>query len=116
MNTIKRFFQRKDGAIVSGLCNGIADYLGVNPNYVRIWWLGMSLFIGAKAIFIYAVLMFIVPYAKDEARSTALVDAETLKSHAMKGDVDGLRQYFTQMWNEVLRRVGGTAWTGTQQS
>jgi phage shock protein PspC (stress-responsive transcriptional regulator) len=116
MNTSKRFFQRKDGAILSGLCSGIAAYVGVNPNYVRIWWLGMSFFIGAKTILIYAVLMCVVPYAKGDARSTALIDVETLKTHVMKGDVDGLRAYFVQMWNDALRRVGGTASTGTQQS
>ena len=116
MNTNKRLFQRKDGAILSGLCNGIAHYVGTDPKYVRLWWLGLSFFIGAKTVLIYAVLMFVVPYDKDETHSTAVIDVQTLKGLIVKGDTQGLRQFFSQMWNDVLRRVRGEAPTRTQQS
>jgi phage shock protein C len=104
MNAAKRLFQRKDGAVVSGLCNGIADYVNVDANLVRIWWVGLSFFIGAKTLLIYAVLMFIVPYDEGEKESTALVDTQTLKVLILKGDSRGLRQYSKQFWTDTLRR------------
>jgi phage shock protein PspC (stress-responsive transcriptional regulator) len=104
MQATRRFYQRKDGAVFSGLCNGIAHYVGINPTFVRVWWLGMSFFIGAKIVLVYAVLMFLAPYAKDEGRSTALIDTETLKHHIVKGDAKGLRRYFAELWANTLRK------------
>lgn len=115
MNEKEPLFQRKDGAIVSGLCNGIARYVDVDPNYVRIWWLGMSLFIGAKTLLIYAVLMFVVPYAKDETRSTALVDAGALKAVIVKRDARAFPQVLALIWSDLARRCGGGLAPRSQQ-
>ncbi len=114
MNTSKPFVQRKDGAIFSGLCNGIAAYANVDVKYVRLWWLGMSAFIGVKAFLIYAVLMFVVPYANDEAQSTALADVQIIKGHIVRKDGRGLLNYLVQSWNEALRRMGFNTTARTQ--
>lgn len=114
MNTSKPFLQRKDGAIFSGLCNGIAAYTNVDVKYVRLWWLGMSVFIGAKVFSIYAVLMFVVPYANDETESTALLDAQIIESHIVRKNARGLLDYLAQSWNGALRRLGWNAPTRAQ--
>lgn len=114
MNTSKSFVQRKDGAIFSGLCNGIATYAHVHVKYVRLWWLGMSVFIGAKVFLIYAVLMFVVPYANDEAENTALLDAQIIKGHVVQKDARGLLNYLLQSWSGALRRLGLNATTRAQ--
>jgi phage shock protein PspC (stress-responsive transcriptional regulator) len=105
MQATGHFYQRKDGAVFSGLCNGIAHYIGVHPNLVRVWWLGMSVFIGAKTVLIYAALMFLVPYAKDEDRNTAIVEADTLKSYIVKGDAKGLRRFFAELCTRGFRKL-----------
>lgn len=104
MNSAKRLYQRKDGAIVSGLCRGIADYVQTDVKYVRALWVGLSLCIGVHTISIYCVLMFIVPYAQSTERSTALLDAEVLKRLLRQGDFQALRQYLVELWPQVLRR------------
>lgn len=106
MNTHKPFVQRKDGAIFSGVCNGIAAYASIDVRYVRLSWLAMWVIFGVKALLLYAVLMLVVPYAQDEARSSALLDAQIVKSHIVRSDAAGLLKYLVQSWNEALRRGG----------
>src|SRR3974390_2647091 len=59
----KRLYQISEGAILSGVCNGIAAYLGVDVTIVRLAFVVLVLLTGGAAVLGYLVLMFIVPYA-----------------------------------------------------
>ena len=66
----KRLYQIREGAILSGVCNGLAAYFNVDPTLVRIGFAGSTLVmmvmkLGALAVpALYIVLMFVMPYAK----------------------------------------------------
>jgi phage shock protein PspC (stress-responsive transcriptional regulator) len=67
----RRLYQIREGAIISGVCNGIAAYFNLDPTIVRIAFAGPTLLLmamdkdGAMALpLLYVLLMFIVPYAK----------------------------------------------------
>jgi phage shock protein PspC (stress-responsive transcriptional regulator) len=67
----KRLYQIREGAMLSGVCNGLAAYFNLDPTVVRIAFAGSTLVLiamdvdGAIAIpALYVVLMFLVPYAK----------------------------------------------------
>lgn len=69
--TPKRLYQIREGAMLSGVCNGLAAYFNLDPTIVRIAFAGSTLVLmaleidGAVAIpGLYVVLMFLVPYAK----------------------------------------------------
>jgi phage shock protein PspC (stress-responsive transcriptional regulator) len=59
----RRLYQISEGAIVSGLCNGLAAYLHADVTIVRVIFVLLVLLSGGAALFAYLVLMFIVPYA-----------------------------------------------------
>ena len=59
----KRLYQISDGALVSGVCRGIAVYLDVDVTLVRLLFVIAAVLTGGLAILVYVVMMFIVPYA-----------------------------------------------------
>ena len=59
----KRLYQISDGALVSGVCRGIAVYLDVDVTLVRLLFMIAAVLTGGLAILAYVVMMFIVPYA-----------------------------------------------------
>jgi phage shock protein PspC (stress-responsive transcriptional regulator) len=68
----KRLFQIREGAMWSGLCNGIAAYLNVDVTWVRIAFVVLTLITSGAMLLVYFVLMFIVPTATtSEERAAA---------------------------------------------
>src|SRR5512146_1525509 len=59
----KRLYQISDGALISGVCKGIAVYLDVDVTVVRLVFVLAAVLTGGIAILAYVVMMFIVPYA-----------------------------------------------------
>jgi phage shock protein PspC (stress-responsive transcriptional regulator) len=59
----KRLYQISDGALISGVCKGIAVYLDVDVTLVRVLFVAAAVLTGGLAILLYILMMFIVPYA-----------------------------------------------------
>ena len=74
MNTKKRLQRVDEGKVFSGVCNGIAEYLDIDVNTVRILYVVISLFWGLS-IFIYIILSFALPVKEIEiAKADTLED------------------------------------------
>ncbi len=74
----RRLYLIKQGAMISGLCNGIAAYLQVDPTFVRIAFIGLGVLEIASfdrppalMVVLYLTLTFVVPYAKPSANVSA---------------------------------------------
>jgi phage shock protein PspC (stress-responsive transcriptional regulator) len=59
----KRLYQIREGAMISGVCNGLGAYFNIDPTFVRIAFVAAALFHGV-GVLAYVVLMLLVPYAK----------------------------------------------------
>jgi phage shock protein PspC (stress-responsive transcriptional regulator) len=57
------FEQVSEGALISGVCLGLARYLDVDVTLVRIVALLLLFFTGGAMIFVYLILMLLLPYA-----------------------------------------------------
>jgi phage shock protein PspC (stress-responsive transcriptional regulator) len=66
----KRLYQIREGAWISGVCNGIAAYVSVDATVVRIAFVLLALVKGA-GVLLYILLMFMVPYAKTSEQLAA---------------------------------------------
>ena len=100
----KRLYQIREGAMVSGVANGLAAYFDVDPTLVRVVFaiaavVEMSVYDRPPVaiIFLYVLLVFIMPYAKtSEERAAAQGASATLPykvQHAVekvKAKFDGL--------------------------
>jgi phage shock protein PspC (stress-responsive transcriptional regulator) len=59
----KRLYQISDGALISGVCKGIAVYMDIDVTVVRLLFVLAAVITGGLAVLAYVLMMFIVPYA-----------------------------------------------------
>lgn len=84
---VKKLYQLKDGAMISGVCMGIAAYLDLDVTIVRVVFVIISIASGGAGILAYFVLSLIIPVAqtpeeKMAAHGTMPVTAQTLIDRA----------------------------------
>lgn len=63
----KRFQRSSDKRLLAGVCGGIAEYFGWEPNIVRIVFVALSIFV-FSGIFVYILAWLLMP-AQGEQRS-----------------------------------------------
>jgi phage shock protein PspC (stress-responsive transcriptional regulator) len=99
----RRLYQIREGAMLSGVCNGLAAYFNLDPTIVRVafvvsavvemavtddppWMTGM----------IYVLLVFLVPYAKTSEQLAAA-----------QGTSEGIPYKVQQVVERMKRKFGG---------
>jgi phage shock protein PspC (stress-responsive transcriptional regulator) len=102
----KRLYQIREGAMFSGVCNGIAAYLNLDPTIVRVAFTVAA--IGEMIISdnppwmvvtVYVLLMFLVPYAKTSEELAAA-----------QGAKEGLPYRVQEMVERVKGNVAARRW------
>jgi len=92
----RRLFRIHDGAMVAGVCNGLAAYLGLDVSLVRIIFIVLTLIWGFGAV-VYLVMAFIVPAATTpDERAAAFGTPSTTQDfikRARAGYYDGMRAF-----------------------
>lgn len=65
----KRLYRSLTNKKISGVCGGLGEYFGVDPTWIRLGWLLVSLFHPPAGILVYIILVIVVPY---EEQSTGI--------------------------------------------
>lgn len=78
MGVPKRLYQIREGAMLSGVCNGLAAYLNLDPTIVRVAFIAAAVIEATvrddppvMTAMLYVLLVFIVPYAKTSEQRAA---------------------------------------------
>jgi phage shock protein PspC (stress-responsive transcriptional regulator) len=86
--TTRRLYQIREGAVISGVCKGIAAYFNVDVAIVRLIFVALAILTWGAWILAYIVMMFVIPYAStSEERAAAHgqpFDAQHLIEEAKK--------------------------------
>ncbi|HEY2432600.1 MAG TPA: PspC domain-containing protein [Vicinamibacterales bacterium] len=68
----RRLYQIREGAMISGLCTGLAAYLDIDVTFVRVAFVALAVLTRGAWLLVYGVLMFVIPYAEtSEERAAA---------------------------------------------
>ena len=57
---MKKMFERSSNGMLGGVCEGIANYFGIDPTVIRVAWVVVSWFYGI-GIILYIALWLIAP-------------------------------------------------------
>jgi phage shock protein PspC (stress-responsive transcriptional regulator) len=102
----KRLYLVQEGAMVAGVCNGIAAYFGMDPTVVRLIFVVLLVLSTGFFAIAYLVLMFVVPTAKTpEERAAARglpFNAQELVEQAKRHYADVKDSH--QRWRDKRRR------------
>jgi len=118
----RRLYQIREGAMLSGVCTGIAAYLNVDVTVIRIAFVVLALLTGGLWIIAYLVMMLVIPFAHtDEERAAAtgapfnaqeVIDRAKKHYSQFKNDREW-RQHWRQQRREWRRRWHeGAYWWG----
>ncbi len=64
----KKLYRDIDNKYIGGISSGMAHYLGINPWWVRLLWVVLTLATFSGFIVIYILLLFLIPQAKTTAQ------------------------------------------------
>lgn len=103
----KRLYRITEGAMIAGVCKGIAAYFSIDVALVRIGFALTAVFTQGVGIIAYVVLMFVMPEASDaEARAAAAgapLNAQDVVDRAKKQYAEGSRR-LRRHWRQQQRQ------------
>ena len=109
----KRLYRIPAGAMIAGVCNGLATFLAIDVTFVRIGFVIAAALTKGAAIFVYVVLMFVIPEASTgEERAAAggePFNAKEVIERAKKQYAAGQRQ-FRRQWRQQQRQWQRHRW------
>jgi phage shock protein PspC (stress-responsive transcriptional regulator) len=91
----RRLYRVREGAMVGGVCNGLAAYFGIDPTLVRLLFVLLALVTLGAAAAIYIVMMIVVPPARTPAENAAAFGSPSTAAEfirrAREGYYEGMR-------------------------
>jgi phage shock protein PspC (stress-responsive transcriptional regulator) len=67
----RRLYQIREGAMISGVCKGLAAYLNIDVSIIRALFIVLVVLTGGVWILVYIVMMFVIPYAQTSEQHAA---------------------------------------------
>jgi len=95
----KRLFRDKDNATIGGVCSGLAAYFNLDPVLFKLFFV-LLFILGGSGIFIYIIMLFIIP----EAKTTA----EKLQMRGEKVNIDSIKKQFHDFKDDIKSRANET--------
>jgi phage shock protein PspC (stress-responsive transcriptional regulator) len=68
--TPRRLYRIQEGAMFAGVCNGIGAYMNIDPTFVRLAFVILTLFWGS-GLLVYVVMSFVIPEARSPEEKAA---------------------------------------------
>ncbi len=68
---LRRLYQIRDGAVISGVCKGLAAYLNIDVAVIRTLFVVLAIVTGGAWVLVYVVMMFVIPFAQTSEQHAA---------------------------------------------
>lgn len=92
----KRLYRIPEGAMIAGVCNGIAAYISIDPTFVRLAFVFFTMFFGT-GLLIYIIMAIVVPKAitpeEKAAASGPSPTAQEFIRRAKEGYYDAMKNF-----------------------
>jgi phage shock protein PspC (stress-responsive transcriptional regulator) len=95
--TARRLYQIREGAMLSGVCTGIAAFLNIDVTIVRVLFVVLVLLTGGLWIVAYIIMMFVIPFANTDEEHAAAAGAP----FNAKEVVDRARKHYAQFKDDI---------------
>lgn len=120
----RKLYQLREGAMLSGVCNGLAAYFDLDVTVIRVAFVVLAVLTKGVWLLVYAILSFIVPYANTPEEKAAargrrfsaqdVVDQAKRNYAELKHNPAWKRQWRMQgrQWRRQWRAAMHNRWTG----
>lgn len=103
---VKKLYRDIDKKYVAGVSAGLAHYVGVNPLWIRILWIGLTIFSGGGFILIYGLLWILIPEAKTTAQKLDMRGEDVNISNIERKVKEGFDDVADRVKNVDYEKVG----------
>lgn len=104
---VRRLYRIEDGAMLAGVCNGIAAYVNLDVTIVRLAFTLLT-FLWGTGIVVYALMAFIVPPARTASEKAAAAGmaatAQEFIKRAREGYYEGMRSFHDKESRRAWKR------------
>jgi len=109
----KRLYRNPDGAMIAGVCNGLASYFAIDVTIIRVVFVIVAILSKGAPILIYLGMMFIVPEAKTPEERAAAggipFNAKEVMDRAKRQLAEGKR-HWRREWRAQQRQWRRAGW------
>ena len=109
-NPPRRLYRIQEGAMISGVCNGIAAYVNVDPTFVRIGFVLLTIFWGT-GLLVYIVMAFVVPEAVSPEEKAAASGNPATAQEFIRRAKAGYYEAMKNFPDAKARREWGRQWS-----
>jgi phage shock protein PspC (stress-responsive transcriptional regulator) len=102
--TPRRLYRLPDGAMLAGVCTGLAAYVQLDVNLVRVAFVVLAVLTKGVGILIYVALMFIVPEATTEEARAAASGSLPINAKEIVDRVERQYKKGSHQWRREWRR------------
>lgn len=102
----RRLYQIREGAMISGVCNGLAAYLNIDVTIVRFAFVALAFLSGGIWLLVYLVMMFVIPDA-NTSEQRAAARGQPFNAQEL---IDRAKQHYAELreqgsrWQDDWRR------------
>jgi phage shock protein PspC (stress-responsive transcriptional regulator) len=104
---VRRLYRIQEGAMLSGVCNGLGAYCGIDPTFIRIGFVVLTFFWGAGFL-VYLLMSFVVPAANTPAEKAAAsgmaATAQEFIRRARTGYYEGMKSFHDKHAHRAWKR------------
>jgi len=117
--SVRRLYRIRDGAMLGGVCNGLAIYFGVDVTIIRIVFVLLAFVSGIGAL-AYLIMMIVVPRANTPEKMAAATGspstAQEFIRRAKEGYYEGMKSFRSRREHREWRRRFRREMRGWRQS
>ena len=108
---VRRVYRIHEGAMISGVCNGLGVYFAVNPTFIRLGFVVLT-FLWGVGILVYVLMSLVVPAANTPAEKAAASGAAATTQEfirrAKAGYYEGMKNFHDKQsrreWKRKFKR------------
>ncbi|MGC1516846.1 MAG: PspC domain-containing protein [Maribacter sp.] len=109
---VKKLYRDTDKKYVAGVSSGLAHYFGIDPLWIRILWIFLTIFTWGGFIFIYGLLWILIPEAKTTAEKLDMGGETVNISNIERKVKEGFDDVADRVKSVDYERVGNTVKKG----
>ncbi len=109
---VKKLYRDTDKKYVAGVSSGLAHYFGIDPLWIRLLWIFLTIFTWGGFIFIYGLLWILIPEAKTTSQKLDMTGETVNISNIERKVKEGFDDVADRVKSVDYEKVGNTVKKG----
>lgn len=111
-NRVKKLYRDTDKKYVAGVSSGLAHYFGIDPLWIRLLWIFLTIFTWGGFVFIYGLLWILIPEAKSTSQKLDMTGETVNISNIERKVKEGFEDVADRVKSVDYEKVGNTVKKG----